>query len=448
MKIPFLIFVLLGSCFLNAQESWSLEECIDYAVAHNLEVQDFKYSQESGKESYHQSIRDLLPTISGYSDYNIQYGRSTDPNTNDIVNTDFFSNNYSINSSVDIFRGFQKWNSVQASKFIYKATKEEVLQQKYLLAFRVMAAFYDIEFYEGLLVNSREQLEISQHNYNLVQKQITLGIKAGADLYEAESALLTDKLAVTRASNQLANARLTLKQAMNLQADTPMKLQMPLPNIPSDPGIQAKNSDSVYQTAMAVVPIIKAREFREKAARKQVGMARGSLFPSLSLDAGYGTGYYETNSDDGGNIIPFRTQIKDNASHYVGVSLRIPISDRWAAHSRIKQQKIALKQASNALELQKQELYQLIEQLVQENTSLKTEFEQSAKKVESQNLAYTIAQKRYEKGLINGLDLFQAKNLYAVAQNENLQVRLRLQVNEKTLAFYEGAALFNFNGNN
>jgi outer membrane protein TolC len=68
--------------------------------------------------------------------------------------------------------------------------------------------------------------------------------------------------------------------------------------------------------------------------------------------------------------------------------------------------------------------------------------------VESQNLAYTIAQKRYEKGLLNAIDLFQAKNLYAEAQNENLQVRLRLQVNEKTLSFYEGAVIFNFNGIN
>jgi outer membrane protein TolC len=223
---------------------------------------------------------------------------------------------------------------------------------------------------------------------------------------------------------------------------------MPLQEVETDLSQTRKNSDSVYNSAIGVVPILKAREYRAEAARKQVGVARGNLFPSLSLDAGYGTGYFETNIDNNGNVIPFRSQIKDNASSYIGVSLRIPISNGWSAHSRVKQQKIAQKQAANSLDLQKQELYQLIEQLVQENTSLKTEFEQSIKKVESQNLAYTIAQKRYEKGLLNAIDLFQAKNLYAEAQNENLQVRLRLQVNEKTLSFYEGAVIFNFNGIN
>jgi outer membrane protein TolC len=448
LKSYLLIILILTTSHLFAQDSWTLEECINYAVSHNLELKDVEYSSESGKETYRQSVRELLPTISGFSDYNISYGRSTDPNTNDIVNTDFFSNNYSINSSIDIFRGFQKLNAIKASKFIYKATQEELLQQQYLLAFRVMSAFFDIAFFEGLLANSREQVEISQSNYRLVQKQIELGIKAGADLYEAESILLSDKLAVTQAANQLANARLTLKQAMNLGEGGQINLQMELPEASIESTSAIKNADSVYQAAIQFVPIIKAQEFRARAAKKQVGIARGNLFPTLSLQAGYGTGYYETNSDSTGVLIPFRTQIKDNASHFIGASLNIPISDGWSARSRIRQQKIALKQADNALNLQKQELYQLIEQLVQENTSLKTELEQSTKKVESQNLAYTIAQKRYEKGLINTLELFQAKNLYAAAQNENLQVRLRLQVNEKTLLFYEGAGIFGLNGIN
>ena len=448
MKSSLLLILILTASHLFAQDSWTLDECINYAVSHNLELKDLEYSRESGKESYRQSVRELLPTISGFSDYNISYGRSTDPNTNDIVTSDFFSNNYSINSSIDIFRGFQKLNAIKASKFIYKATQEELLQQQYLLAFRVMAAFFDIAFFEGLQANSREQVEISESNYRLVEKQIELGIKAGADLYEAESILLSDKLELTQAANQLANAQLTLKQAMNLEEGKQINLQMELPEASIESSAVIKNADSVYREAIQFVPIIKAQEFRARAAKKQVGIARGGLFPTLSLQAGYGTGYYETNSDSIGNLIPFRTQIKDNASRYIGASLNIPISDGWSARSRIRQQKIALKQADNALNLQKQELYQLIEQLVQENTSLKTELEQSTKKVESQNLAYTIAQKRYEKGLINTLELFQAKNLYAAAQNENLQVRLRLQVNEKTLLFYEGAGIFGFNGIN
>jgi len=83
--------------------------------------------------------------------------------------------------------------------------------------------------------------------------------------------------------------------------------------------------------------------------------------------------------------------------------------------------------------------------LVQEHSALAVEYEQSTQKMEAQNLAFTIAQKRYEKGLINALELFTAKNLFASAQNENLQVRLRSEVNKSTLGFYRGLPVFNIN---
>lgn len=448
MKIAVYFLASLIMPSMIAQQNWTLDDCVAYALDHNLEIRDFAYSKESGKETYRQSIRSLLPSVSGYSEYSIRYGRSTDPNTNDIVNTEFFSNDYSLNTSVDIFRGFQKLNTIKASKFIYQATQEELQQQKYLLAFRVMTAFFDIQFFEGLLANAQEQVEISKDNFKLVEKQIDLGMKAGADLYEAESALLTDELAVTQAANQLAMARLTLRQAMNLDPERDLSLQSDLPEELHSDTWEEVQSDSVYSTALEVVPAIRARELRALAAKKEVGIARGSLLPTLALQAGYGTGFYETNVDETGNLIPFRTQIKDNASHFVGVSMNIPISDGWTARSRIRQQKIARKQAENALDLQKQELFQLIEQLVQENTSLRREYEQSLQAVRAQNLAFTIAQKRYDKGLINALDLFQAKNLYANAQNENLQVSLRLRVNEKTLDFYRGETVFHINAFN
>ena len=188
-----------------SQERWSLDDCVSYALEHNLQLNNFKYTTQSNKETYRQSVRSLLPNINAFSNYSIQFGRSTDPEDNSIINTDFFSNNYSLESSMDLFQGFQKLNTIKASKFLYRATQEETLQQKYLLAFRVMSAFYDILFFEGLLAISKEQQSVSQANYDLVKKQIELGLKAGADLYEAESLLLTDQLKVTQSRRPSLN---------------------------------------------------------------------------------------------------------------------------------------------------------------------------------------------------------------------------------------------------
>ncbi len=444
IKLALFIFLFIVDKGL-AQDTWTLDECVAYALDHNLQLKDFEYTTDANRETYRQSFRDLLPSINANSNYNIRFGRSIDPNDNSIITTDFFSNNYSLDATLDLFRGFQKLNAIKAAKLLYNATQEAALQQKYLLAFRVMQAFYDIRFFEGLLAISKEQLAVSQSNYDLVVRQIELGLKAGADLYEAESLLLNDKLNVTQSENQLVAAKLSLKQQMNLQGADDISIEVALGEeaAPVNPGpIQ---SDSIFAQAKGFMPILKARELELKAARKQVAAARGNLYPSLTLFGGYGTGYYETTRDTLGMTIPFRDQFRDNTFQFVGVNLSIPISNGWTGRSRIKQQKIEQLRAENNLDIQEQELFQTIQTLVQDYKSLQVEYEQSSQSMEAQNLAFTIAQKRYEKGLINALELFTAKNLFANAQNENLQVRLRLEINKSTLDFYRGLPVFNIN---
>lgn len=430
---------------LCSQKIWTLDECISYAIENNLQLNDFGYIKASNKETYKQSIRDLLPTVSGFANYFVRYGRQVNPEDNSIVNTDIFSNNYSIDGSFDLFQGFQKINTLKASKFLYKATKEEHLQQKYLLAFRVMSAYYDIQFIEGLITISEEQVEISQTNYNLVNKQVELGVMAGADLYEAESLLFTDKLALTQNENRLKAAKLTLLQAMNIEGENDISVEQDVGTSNRSNEKQMVVSDSIFLKAKGFMPSIKAQDFRVKAAKKQLAATRGGLYPSLTLQGGIGTGYFETITDTLGVTVPFRDQFEENRFEYIGASLNVPIFNGWANRSRVKQQKIALERAKNTAKVTKQELYQIIQQLVQEHDALIAETEQTKKTTESQRLAFNIAQKRYEKGMINAIALGQAKTLFATAQNQNLQAQLRLRVNNSTLDFYSGLPIFNIN---
>lgn len=442
--IPLIFFSLMGAS-TTAQEKWTLDECVAYALQHNLQLQDFIYNADSGREDYRQSIRNLLPAVNANSNYNVNSGRAEDPNTGTFVVQDFFSNNYSLQSNIDLFQGFQKINSIKASKFLYNATKQEALQQKYLLAFRVMQAFNDIRFFEGLIAIANEQLGVSKTNYHLVETQIELGLMAGADLYEAKSLLLADQLNLTQSENQLAGAKLALIQEMNLEGVSEIIIQSGLASVVDGEAWPNMESDSVYSKAREFLPLIKAQELRARAAKKQVGVARGGLYPALSLFAGIGTGYFETFRDSLGKTLPFREQFRDNTSRYYGLSLNVPISNGWSARSRVKQAKIEKLRQENNLEVQEQVLFQTIQQLVQEYNSLLVELDQSDQNMEAQRLAFTIAQKRYEKGMINGIELFTAKNLFASAQNEALQVRLRSEINKSTLDFYSGLPVFDIN---
>lgn len=444
LPLQFIFFFLVGSS-LFAQEKWTLDQCVAYALEHNLQLNNFEFTAEAGREDYRQSVRNLLPVLNANSDYTINSGRAEDPNTGTFVVQDFFSNNYSLQSNIDLFQGFQKINAIKASKYLYKATKEESLQQKYLLAFRVMQAFNDIRFSEGLVAIANEQLQVSKTNYQLVEKQIELGLMAGADLYEAKSTLLSDELNLTQSENQLAAAQLALIQEMNLENTSQIEIVPDMTQMSESEAAKEMGSDSVYSKAREFLPLLKAQELRAKAAKKQVGIARGGLYPSIRLFAGIGTGYFETFRDSIGNTLPFRTQFRDNTSRFYGVTLSVPISNGWSARSRVKQAKIEKLRAENDLKVQEQVLFQTIQQLVQEYNSLLVEIDQSNQNMEAQRLAFTIAQKRYEKGMINGIELFTAKNLFASAQNQNLQVKLRSEVNRNTLDFYRGLPVFNIN---
>lgn len=443
------IFFILISSQLFGQKSWTLQECITYALEHNLTLKDLNYNEKSNKESRSQSYRDLFPTISASSNYNVWYGRSVDPNTNEIISSDFYSNNYSIGAGIDIFNGFQKLNNIRATRFLHEAAKEETLQEKFLLAFRVMSAFYDVKYYEEQLKIVEEQLEISQTNVDLVKKQIELGIKAGADLYEAQSVFEGDRLAMVQSMNSLEAAKLSLLQEMNLTTSDSFEIDI----LEDDFMIEEETHktitvDSVYNEALMFIPTIKAQEYKVQAAKKDIAMARGALYPSLSFSAGYSTGFYETNVDQTGKIIPFNTQIKDNASQYIAFNLNIPISSRWSRRSQIKQQKINLLRQNNTLELKKQELTKIIQKLVQDFVAALAEYEQTKQNTAAQSLAFTIAQKKYGKGMISILELNQAKNLLAKAQNENLQVVSKIKVLKKTIDFYKGLPVFTIENSN
>ncbi len=437
--------LLLITMYVSAQEKWTLDDCVSYALEHNLTLLDYQYLESSEKESYKQSIRNLLPRVSGSADYNIRYGRSTDPYTNDIINTDFFSNSYSMGASIDLFQGFQKINTIKARKLLFRASKETAQQQRFLLALRVMKAYHDIQFYEGLLAISQEQLTISEANFKLAKKQIELGLKAGADLYEAESLLYTDQLDLTQNENLLQAAKLSLIQEMNLENTNTLELN---PIVPNNMAESDMETDSIYGLAKDFVPLLRAQRYRAEAAKKELAVTRGRLYPSLSFATGYGTGYYETTRDTMGLTIPFKNQITDNASRYIGFSLNVPIFNAWSTRSAIKQQKIALDRELNNLKIQEQEIFKAIQQLVQENEALKVEHLLSEKQIMAQGQAFEVAQKKYEKGLFTFMELGLAKSMYATAQNKNLQVKLLLQINRNTLSFYQGLPVFNINSFN
>ena len=436
-----IFFFFAGSSIISAQQQWTLDDCIRYALKNNLDIESQSIITEKYKENYNQSKRNRLPYVNANTGYNMNLGKSVDPNTNDVTYNNFSSNSYSVNTGIALFEGFIRNNQVAYDRFAYLAGIEYEKDLKVEIAFQVMNAFHNTLYYKGLLDIVKQKKELSELNLEKVKKQAEIGLSAKTDLLEIDARLADEELLVIRTDNSLRASLLELKKAMNY----PVGEELELKDISDNEMIRYpvfENTDSVFVLALKHLPLVNAKIQQLKAVEKALAVSKGSLYPSLYLNGGYYTGYYETNTDETGKTISFRDQIKNNASQSVGVSLSIPIFNRWNVRSSIRQSKLDLEKEKVDLENFKNQLYYEIESYCQDLSAVSAEYLQAKKQTESNQLAYEVAEKKKEQGIFNIIEFYASKNLLSNAQSELLRTKLLYLLKRKTLDFYMGKTIF------
>jgi len=439
-----IIYVLAGLFLLVSerafsQKDWTLEECIQYAVTNNLDVKKSDIRNEINKESLNQSKRNLLPYISMGASGSNYFGKSLDYDTYEYINTSQLYSNFSFSGGIDLFRGFTRQNTISFRKMNYLAGMEDEKMQKYELAFSVMQGYYNAVYYHGLMEIVKEQKELSEMNLRQTQKQVDLGLKAKSDLLEMESRLAKEELVLIQTQNYYKTAMLDLKQAMNLDPGSDFNIDLLTPDI-SLASAEAKTAPDIYSNAMDFYPTIKAGELRKQAAMKSLSIAKGGLWPSLSMSGGYSSYYSKLEGND--NTDSFRSQFKNNASQSVGVSLSVPVFQRFGLRSDVKIARLNYLQAQTDLEKTSQQLLNEITQNSQELESYLAEYNQLVKQVDFAQIAYDAAEKKLLQGLISVIELYDSKNILAQAKSDLLRTKLQYTVKRKTMDVYLGQPVF------
>ena len=435
--IVFPLMMIFLALKLDAQENWSLNQCINYALENNLTNRLYELDEQTAKIDATQTKLNLLPSVSASSSAGLSIGRSVDPNTNDIINTNFFNNSNTINSSISLFHGFIQMNRIAYSKFRLQAAKWQKINYQDDLAFKVLMAYYDVIYFQGMVDIANEQLTLSEYNLTKTKTQIETGLKAKMDLAEIQASFEKEKLNLIQSENKLAEVSLTLAQQMNLPGGKLVGVKIDagepvaVPNLPLA-------ADSLYASFVQISPYVKMAEAELQAAGKSVAIARGQYFPSISLNASANTGYYETNRDQDGNTISFSDQLDNNVSKYVGASLSIPIFAKNQVRNELRKAKLAEEQAQTQVESYKQLVYYELVNNTRELQALFREFIQTNKQVDANQLAYKVAERKYDEGIIDVIELLTVKNRLAEAKSQLLFARLQWEIKYKALDFYKG----------
>lgn len=449
--------------------TWTLPECIDYALKNNLQVKqrnlDAKLTQINLKEAQ----ANMLPSLNGSTNYGFNFGRSIDPTENTFTTQQIQSANFSVSSSVPLFNGFQIQNTIKQSRINKEAAETDIATAKNNLVLDVVAAYLQIIYSDALLENARVQLSSSQQQAERTQKLFRAGSVAGSNVLEIQSQVATDELAIINAQNQKDIAELSLVQLLDLKKVTDFEVVRP--DI-KDPGQEIINFDpeEVYGLAQQNMPQVRSAELRVNSALKGIDISRGAYFPRLALGGNLNTQYSSARSlflgtntyvaqplgfsDAAGTQpffvyvpgrvsqkYPFLDQLTDNQGKSLFLSLNIPILNGLQVRNNVARAVLNHESAVLNTEIVRNQLRQNIQQAYADALAAQKKFTATNRQLEALEQTFKNAEIRFNNGVLNPTEFNVARNNFIRAQTDIIQAKYDYTFKLKVLDFYQGKPL-------
>ena len=451
-RIGILIGWLVWTAGASAQ-SWSLDDCMKYAVEHATEVKREVVNARQRKQDYLHAVAGFLPTVSGGVQGQYAWGRNIDPETNTYNNVTTFNNYYQLYAELNVFDGFATINALKQAKLSrdYSATAMQKIQDD--RAIDVMQKYVDAAYAEASIQIASEKLNESKRMLAKMKRLYELGEKGRPDVVQMESQVAEDEYNLTHQENVAKQSLLALKSAMNFPVDEELKIQINKEQkiqIDGERNLKLKtenevipesgvNYETVYQGFQNISPDLKSAEYEVERARYDYKIAKGRLLPSLSLGGGISTNYYK-NLSQKGQYDGFASQFRNNQGEYLALTLSIPIynSDRW--HS-VKKARNDWQLAQVNLEETRRKLHDQIAQAVMDAEDYAKELHQMQKKVASDSLAYHMSSRKFEEGMLSTFDLHTAAQTLLESRIKELQMQMLLIIKQRLVAYYQGENL-------
>ena len=435
-RIGMLIGWLVWAAGSSAQ-SWSLDDCMKYAVKHATEVKREVVNVRQRKQDYQHAVAGFLPTVSGGVQGQYAWGRNIDPETNTYNNVTTFNNYYQLYAELNVFDGFATINALKQAKLSrdYSATAMRKIQDD--RAIDVMQKYVDAAYAEASIQIASEKLNESKRMLAKMKRLYELGEKGRPDVVQMESQVAEDEYNLTHQENVAKQSLLALKSAMNFPVDEELKLE--LKSGYKEVSESRVNYEIVYQGFQHISPDLKSAEYEVERARYDYKIAKGRLLPSLSLGGGISTNYYK-NLSQKGQYDGFASQFRNNQGEYLALTLSIPIynSDRW--HS-VKKARNDWQLAQVNLEETRRKLHDQIAQAVMDAEGYAKELHQMQKKVASDSLAYHMSSRKFEEGMLSTFDLHTAAQTLLESRIKELQMQMLLIIKQRLVAYYQGENL-------
>ncbi|WP_455637691.1 TolC family protein [Parabacteroides sp.] len=435
-------FFCLPAGAQDTPKQWSLEECIRYAIENNIDLKQRELEQRSREVDLNTSKYSWLPNLNASINENLGFGRS-ESNDGLIVDRNSANTTAGIQLSMPIFDGLKIPNDIAARKLDLKAAIETLNKAKEDLSINVASYYLQVLYNKEMLKIAQLQVDLSAEQVTKTEALYNAGKVPESQLYDMKAQLAKDEVTLTESENNVKLALLDLMQCLELErAGENFDVLEPA----AGDAVERYMSsiippDQVYDHAVTFKPQIKEQQYLLESQKKALRIAQAGYYPKLNFNAGYSTGYYHNFGDGDYNNPPFSDQLKNNGQKSIGLSLSIPIFNRFQVRNSVRSARININNRELMMENSKKSLYKEIQQAYYNATAAQEKYISSDKSVDASKIAFSYAEERYGAGKSTVFEYSEAKTKYAQSLAEQTQAKYSFIFRTKILDFYNGTPI-------
>ena len=437
MKRLFLITLFVMTALgLQAQKVWTLDECINYALEHNLDIRKSQLARQQAEYQWKTSQNAWLPTLNANAGEYLGFGQSPSY-TGVYVSDNSSSASFGASLSVPLFQGLNLYNTAKADALNLQATEMDQKAAQLNLKLNVMAFYMQVLYGKEQVEIARRQTELSAEQLQKTQQLFESGRIAEADVYESKAQLASDQANLTQAETDLALSLLTLTQALEIEDSEGFEISEPEAFFASQ-NQELDTPQSTITLALMNQPSMEAARLRLQKSHYDLKVAKSAWYPSLDFYAGYSNGLYHYFGDSYPNT-PIDEQLKRNSRAQLGFSLNIPIFNGMKTKYRVKMTELSIADQQLDLENTEKTLRKEIQQAYGNAKAAQQKMAAMENSLEASRVAYEYAKAGFEMGKKTLLELNESKTRYHKAESDLLQARYEYLYRCKIIELYKNA---------
>ena len=420
----FLMVLAVPAWTQEKPAEWNLKSCIEYARKQNIQIRQSRLSLEESLENTRSAKAQRLPSLSFSSAHNYVNRPRTE-----VGDKNSYNGSYDLNSSVTLYQGGQLKKNLQQMELQYQVQALTVEEAENNIELAITQAYVQVLYADEAVRINANTVEVSKAQRDRGEELMKAGSLSKADFAQLESQYTSDKYQLVVARTSLDNARLELKQLLELDIDDEMKLV--IPDLQDSVVLQLlPDKESVYRTSLLVMPEVKYNQLNIQIAGLEKKKAWAGYLPSLRLSAGVGTNLASGTS--------WGTQMKHNWSENVGLTLSIPIFSNRSVKTSVNIARINVENAELAYENVRKDLLRSVETIYQDAVAAQDRYRSAKENLNAVQFSFNLTQEQFFLGMKNTLEMLTEKNNLLSAQLEMVQAKYMAILNKQLLNFYRG----------